>query len=300
MKKKGRICGTIGLILSLALAGGTVIYSTMFDKNAVGKAEKPFGAATTGSVFNRKGFDETKKLVDETEGLLLGTQKDGTYKSFSLNWTQHWTQLWTTKEQETYLIDHTSEFVYFTDANYTYIKGTSRDARQRTIQIDAFEYVLDKVNSVWYERTNYYVTAEKVTDDTRGKISDLPFEKAADVPLLDKAKWKIIEDENTFKGIKNITTFEALRKSFTSLSDDNKLKIDPTGIFSFKDTANFANYARKPESEIKFTVGIVPTIYRSYYLADVKVNVANTFAYSNLNNTKVSLPDSLKKAMEAK
>ena len=62
MKKKGRICGTIGLILSLALAGGTVVYGTMFDKNAVGKAEKPFGAATTGSVFNRKGFDETKKL----------------------------------------------------------------------------------------------------------------------------------------------------------------------------------------------------------------------------------------------
>lgn len=42
MKKKGRICGTIGLILSLALAGGTVVYGTMFDKNAVGKAEKPF------------------------------------------------------------------------------------------------------------------------------------------------------------------------------------------------------------------------------------------------------------------
>ena len=36
MKKTGRVVlGTIGLILSLALAGGTVVYGTMFHKNAV-------------------------------------------------------------------------------------------------------------------------------------------------------------------------------------------------------------------------------------------------------------------------
>ena len=46
MKKKGRICGTIGLILSLALAGGTVVYGTMFAENAVGKAEKPIGSCS--------------------------------------------------------------------------------------------------------------------------------------------------------------------------------------------------------------------------------------------------------------
>ena len=71
MKKKGRICGTIGLILSLALAGGTVVYGTMFHGNTVGKAEKLVGSST-GTVFDgwfkHTGFDETKALVDQTVG----------------------------------------------------------------------------------------------------------------------------------------------------------------------------------------------------------------------------------------
>ena len=119
MKKKGRICGTIGLILSLALAGGTVIYSTMFDKNAVGKAEKPFGAATTGSVFNRKGFDETKKLVDETEGVFEGTNKDAKYKSYTLSFNSSYSVTYKTETGQK-VNDVNTEGVIYTDADYSY------------------------------------------------------------------------------------------------------------------------------------------------------------------------------------
>ena len=147
MKKKGRICGTIGLILSLALAGGTVVYGTMFAENAVGKAEKPIGSAT-GNVFdgwiNKSGFDETKTLVTESGGIFDGSKKDGKYKSYSLSFTQ--TSTITTTGEGAQTVNSLTKGVIYTDSDYTYLKLTDRYFEGRTTTISAEEYEIGRAH----------------------------------------------------------------------------------------------------------------------------------------------------------
>lgn len=157
MKKKGRICGTIGLILSLAIAGGTVVYGTMFHGNTVGKAEKLIGAST-GSVFdgwiNGTGFDATKTLVDETAAVAAGkAASDATYKSYSLSFSYTQTASVTADETETVVQTYTDGVVY-TDASYTYIKYTTRMTDDRAVSVGSVEYALVKESGAVYVRTN--------------------------------------------------------------------------------------------------------------------------------------------------
>lgn len=295
MKKKGRICGTIGLILSLALAGGTVIYSTMFDKNAVGKAEKPFGAATTGSVFNRKGFDETKKLVDETEGVFEGTNKDAKYKSYTLSFNASYSITYKTETGQE-VSDVNTEGMIYTDADYSYIKISSKTLSGRTYSVTAAEYAFSKPKSDrYYVRSNTYTALSNPSDSVLGDKAKWT-ERAFEDDVIDGTELLLYGVYEAFGGMAEIFEFGA---------SEDKILIGATGEYSFKGPAQAAD---KYEAECRFTVGCRPTVRYTTSVTDPK-NVSSpiskmtqtiVFSYSNLNNTKVSLPDSLKKAMEAK
>ncbi len=281
MKKKGRICGTIGLILSLALAGGTVVYGALFDANSVGKAEKPFGE-TTGNVFdgwfNKTGFDETKKLVDESGGIFDGTGENTKYTSYSLSFRVTET-VKTDKAGKVTIVNAYREGVVYTDNNYTYLKLIERSEEGRTATVTAGEYVLAKKDSAWYKRTNTAYSA------LSGNVRD--------IPLLDKAKWT-----KSSEAVGTEAVFYKLSEVFQSVSATNGVYIDMAGEYYFKNTAMATGDAK---SECRFTVGLCPTIRYTYDQPEKEgVAVVSTVAYeySNLNNTKVSLPGSLEEAMK--
>lgn len=287
MKKKGRICGTIGLILSLALAGGTVVYGTMFAENAVGKAEKPIGSAT-GNVFdgwiNKSGFDETKTLVTESGGIFDGSKKDGKYKSYSLSFTQ--TSTITTTGEGAQTVNSLTEGVIYTDSDYTYLKLTDRYFEGRTTTISAEEYVLSKSDGVWYARTNTSAATENV-DDT---------------PLLDKAKWERVTDAASSAAnlLQMSFVFGQMTEVFGSVNSDNPVYLGLTGEYHFKDTSVTADYLK---GDCRFTVGLCPTIRHTLSLSETDETksygtITTALQYSNLNNTKVDLPDSVKEAMK--
>ncbi len=285
MKKKGRICGTIGLILSLALAGGTVVYGTMFAGNAVGKAEKPIGSAT-GNVFdgwiNKSGFDETKTLVTESGGIVDGSKKDGKYKSYSLSFTQ--TSTITTTGEGAQTVNNLTEGVIYTDADYTYLKLTGRYFEGRTTTISAGEYVLSKSDGVWYARTNVSAATENVND----------------TPLLDKAKWEQMTETSADQYILASSIFSYMTEVFGSVNSDNPVYLGLTGEYHFKDTSVTADYLK---GDCRFTVGLCPTIRHTLSLSETDETksygtITTALQYSNLNNTKVDLPDSVKEAMK--
>ncbi len=285
MKKKGRICGTIGLILSLALAGGTVVYGTMFAGNAVGKAEKPIGSAT-GNVFdgwiNKSGFDETKTLVTESGGIFDGSKKDGKYKSYSLSFTQ--TSTITTTGEGAQTVNNLTEGVIYTDADYTYLKLSGRYFEGRTTTIEAGEYVLSKSDGVWYARTNTSAATENVND----------------TPLLDKAKWEQMTETSADQYILASSIFSYMTEVFGSVNSDNPVYLGLTGEYHFKDTSVTADYLK---GDCRFTVGLCPTIRHTLSLSETDETksygtITTALQYSNLNNTKVDLPDSVKEAMK--
>ena len=285
MKKKGRICGTIGLILSLALASGTVVYGTMFAGNAVGKAEKPIGSAT-GNVFdgwiNKSGFDETKTLVTESGGIFDGSKKDGKYKSYSLSFTQ--TSTITTTGEGARTVNNLTEGVIYTDADYTYLKLTGRYFEGRTTTISAGEYVLSKSDGVWYARTNVSAATENVND----------------TPLLDKAKWEQMTETSADQYILASSIFSYMTEVFGSVNSDNPVYLGLTGEYHFKDTSVTADYLK---GDCRFTVGLCPTIRHTLSLSETDETksygtITTALQYSNLNNTKVDLPDSVKEAMK--
>ena len=282
MKKKGRICGAIGLILSLALAGGTVVYGTMFHGNTVGKAEKPFGSASTGTVFDgwihQTGFDETKALIDESGALVNGTAAENAkYKSFSLSYASSSTV--TQKTGETYkVMQAQEEYEIYTDENYTYVKGSIRTMEGRTATVEAQEYALNKSANAWFVRTN----SSNLTETTD------------DFLLSDKAKW----ERMSMTGSELDELFKMLSKVFTAVSDSNPVYIDMTGEYFFDIPSE-----EKGTSTCRFTVGTCPTIRYFSELSkkdspDAYETMSATFRYSNLNNTKVDIPASLEEAMK--
>ena len=189
MKKKGRICGAIGLILSLALAGGTVVYGTMFHGNAVGKAEKPFGGASTGNIvdnwINQEGFDKTKKLVDESAPLINGEEiKDAAYSSFSASYSGSTTSA--VKDKNTNRVTSVTiqlEGKIYTDKNYTYLKEVERTMSGREAKVSVYEYVYRKEENMAFSRTNTASTPQT--------------EAVNDLLLLDKAEWARISSAGT-------------------------------------------------------------------------------------------------------
>lgn len=280
MKKKGRICGAIGLILSLALAGGTVVYGTMFHGNTVGKAEKPFGGASTGNVFDGwsgsiKGFDETKKLVDESDALVNGkAAENAKYKSFSLSVVSGTTI--TAKTGEKYnVLQIQEEYQIYTDKNYTYVKSLMRTTQGRTATVEAQEYALNKSANAWFVRTN------------SSELTETP----DDILLSDKMKWERISSA----GSPLYAVFPALSQAFTAVNESNSLYIDATGE-SFFDISSVL--AEKETGTCRFTVGACPTIRYFTELSkkdspDSYGTTSATFRYSNLNNTEVNIPASL-------
>ncbi len=287
MKKKGRICGTIGLILSLALAGGTVVYGTMFAKNTVGKAEKPIGSAT-GNVFdgwiNKSGFDETKTLMTESGGIFDGSKKDGKYKSYSLSFTQTSTMTVTGDGAQT--VNTLTEGVIYTDADYTYLKLSFKNFEGRTTTISAGEYVLSKSDGAWFARTNVSSATENV-DDT---------------PLLDVAKWEQMTETSSDQAYILLASsmFGRMTEVFGSVNSDNPVYLGLTGEYHFEDTSVTAE---GQTGECRFTVGLCPTV--RYCMEISETEETKTYGtmsidlhYSNLNNTKVDLPDSVKEAMK--
>ena len=276
MKKKGRICGTIGLILSLALAGGTVVYGTMFHGNTVGKAEKLIGSST-GTVFDgwfkHTGFDETKALVDQTVGLAEGNAAtEGGYASYSLSFNYSSMISVKVNDKET-LKQGTAAGVIYTDAAYTYVKYTTRTIDDRAATVESEEYVLVKETGAVYIRTN-----------------PSPYTEAPGDQMLysDVATWKY--SGTTF----DVPSFLDLTGVFASVSADNKVYITPTGEYKF----NAASLPEGDEGVCKFTVGFCPTIRYTLTTTGTKEaggDSTTTLAlqYSNLNNTKIELPDSL-------
>ena len=287
MKKKGRICGTIGFILSLALAGGTVVFGTMFYNNTVGKAEKPFGASTGNVIegFTKGvGFEETKLLVDESMGVLDGSKTDGKYTSYSLSFSN--VSSWTTKADKTEtVVNDRLEGVVYTDANYTYVKYTANVVAERKTEIKAFEYVLDKKTSEIYYRTNNKDSAKTETPE--------------DVLFADKAKWaKTTGTAEAFDVA--LEQLKSASKMFAKGKEQNKVKLNPMGEYFFE--GKFAG-DEDMTTECRFTVGMCPTIRVTGTLNKAKDSAGYgvgslVLNYSNLNNTKVELPESLKEAMK--
>lgn len=264
MKKKGRICGTIGLILSLALAGGTVVYGTMFYGKAVGKAEKPFGAST-GNVFEgwikKTGFDQTKKLVDESSGVFEGTSAEYEYKSYSASYN-----MTLTAKTENWA-NYRDEGTIYTDESYTYLKGVVYSMAGRRTTVEAYEYVLVKESGAWYARTN-----------------TSPYtESGDDALLLDKAKWAVSDGPE-------FMYFDAFSAAFDAATE---LCITPFG------EQYFTLEEEGVETECRFTVGTCPTLRLATSVAEDEASYESTVAigYFNLNNTEVSLPESLKEVI---
>lgn len=275
MKKKGRICGTIGLILSLALAGGTVVYGTMFHGNTVGKAEKLVGSST-GTVFDgwfkHTGFDETKALVDQTVGLAKGNAAtEGGYSSYSLSFNYSSMLSVKVNDKET-VMQGTAAGVVYTDAAYTYVKYTTRTIDDRATTVESSEYVLVKETGAVYTRTN-----------------PSPYtETPGDSMFSDVSTWKYSGE--TF----DVPGFLDLTEVFASISTDNKVYITPTGEYKF----NGPVLPEGAEGVCKFTVGYCPTIRYTMTTTGTKEaggDSTTTVAlqYSNLNNTKIELPASL-------
>lgn len=292
MKKKGRICGTIGLVLSLVLAGGTVVYGTMFHQNAAGSAKSPVGDST-GNYFvswvKRDGFGETKKLIDESFVAVSATsEENATYKSYTLDYST----------TATYKADDGTTSVYmqkatvYVDESYTYLKTFVRGLDGGEVEADAYEYIFVKETGKVYFRTNAVLT-----------------ESAADAPLLDTSAWAV-DTEGTYEGFaafgvamtQTVAAFDAAGSEGSSV----ELRIDfLTGEYFFEDRTALSAFDEGSTAEYRFTVGIAPTVRYSLSgkITDEEkktseVNYTYTLGYSCLNNTKVNIPDSLAEILE--
>ena len=285
MKKKGRICGAIGLMLSLALAGGTVVYGTMFHGNAVGKAEKPFGGASTGNIvdnwINQEGFDKTKKLVDESAPLINGEEiKDAAYSSFSASYSGSTTSA--VKDKNTNRVTSVTiqlEGKIYTDKNYTYLKEVERTMSGREAKVSVYEYVYRKEENMAFSRTNTASTPQT--------------EAVNDLLLLDKAEWARISSAGT--DAQNVVLL--FSNLFTAVREGNECFMNIlTGEYYF-DLAPLCTKGEKGTCTL--TAGTCPTIY--YYMETSSKDSPDYYGsstmalhYSNLNNTEVNIPDSLK------
>lgn len=300
MEKKGRICGTIGLLLSLALAGSTVVYGTLLDKNAVGKAEKPFADKSAGTVFNDwfgksssddNGFVRARILVNNSMALFNGSKGESdTFASYSLSFTvtESLTVVKNKTETEAYesVTNTETSGVVYMDGNYTYLKYIQKTAAD-TVTADIYEYLLDKETGVWWECANGAGAAwTETADDTR-------FE------LLKKSTWKKSDD---FNG--NFYFLRLMADQFVASKDNADATIDILGSYHFVPAEE--GVFKGAENECVFTLGPAPMIRYTSSLKRPEKPVTNdaygtrtvVFNYSKLNNTKVCLPESLEEAMK--
>lgn len=270
MKKKGRILGTIGWILSFAMVGGVLVYGAMFDKHTVGKANKLIGESTGNVVaaFTKgEGHDETKTLLSDTaESLYAAPATDATYTSFTMKVTYK-------KEIGSAYSD--LESMIYADANYTYVKVSTVSYADRTTEQYAEEYVFVKASGEYWVRQN---------NGTGGAIA------SGDSAYLANAKWTKNGTLTIAPGFKE--TVKYFSDSFAKI---DKVTFSVTrGMFTFDDPVYTA--AEEGDSaKFAFTLGLNPVINYSTTAKDGGAHYS--LAYSNLNNTKVDLPESLKTEM---
>lgn len=89
-KKKGIVRGVLGFILSLILAAGALVYTSMFDVLGAAKVGNPVGGSSTGNVFTaylgKETFTESHTLIDDAYAA-IGNSSASKYKSFTLEYS---------------------------------------------------------------------------------------------------------------------------------------------------------------------------------------------------------------------
>ena len=274
MKKKGRISGTIGFILALALVGGTVVYSTMFDGNAASKASKPFGDAT-GSVITGftggNGYDETKTLVSDT---ILGANQK--YKSYTVDFSIS-SQFTVETDGKTVVTASSESGTIYFDGKYSYVKVDVSACVDGVVAVNSYAYVTNvETNETWYRQG---IKPQASTG------ADLPMDTE-----WSKEIWSITDKDVTPTFA---TVISGVGEGFCSL---NNVK------FNFL-TGQYEQEQKQSNISVlySFTVGMMPKIY--YCSTIEKANgvtqygtASVTLAYSNLNNTTVVVPSAVKGA----
>lgn len=270
MKKKGRVCGTIGFLLAVALVGGTVVYSSMFDAHAAAKAQKPIGTATgnfVNAITKKEGYDETKKFVTESV-TLIESKGTGTYTSYSSKFSLRYESK--IKEGGADILSVTElSGVLYTDDAYTYITAEATIYTDRETEYERADVVYDKNNGdLWVMAPVSY--PQNGTDTSYFK--DVKWEKEESASLDDL-------------GISEV--FELIASAFESTAE---VKFDYlSGAFSFETVAEGAT------DKCTFTVGYSPRITRvtTVSVSGSYMYVNATIDYSDLNNTAVNLPKTL-------
>lgn len=279
MSKKGRVGGTIGFILALALVGGTVVYSTMFDANAAAKANKPLGSST-GNVVSayaeKKGVEKTRELAMETlmtNQWFAAPSESAVYQSYSLSF-EYSTDILTTAGKETTMTAEDLKGVVYSDKNYTYLKMnvSSVSEKQATAVYTEIFYV--KESGTYWGRALPYA------------------QNPNDTLMLGEAEWTTIDG---FSGLGLEATNLYTVSLLTLLSNDANWKFNYlTGQFTYEEKAG------DNKAECTFTVGYSPrltlTMNESMKEGEYKMETSSSYVvnYSNLNNTVVNVPESLK------
>lgn len=272
MKKKGRVSGTIGFILAVALVGGTVVYSSMFDVFAAGKSSKPFGDAT-GSVITGftggDGFSETKTLVNDT--IVQGSGEK--YKSYTLDFDIS-NQYTTEANGKTVVTVYNESGTYYYDGAYAYAKVDVSLYTEGKVQVNSYAYIQNVENGeVWYRQG---------TDPQTSTGADLPVGVE-----WSKTPWAT-EGEVGFTFLEIVS---GVGEGFCAL---NNVKFNfLTG--QYEQEIKAANVS----ALYSFTVGVMPKIYYCSTIEKAagvtQYGTANvTLTYSNLNNTTVVVPSAVK------
>ena len=287
MKKKGRIAGTIGLILSIILAGSTIVYGTMAHKNSEGRSW--FGGDSTGNYFSDtwgknkdQGLKKTLELVADTYAG-IGGAKVSKYSSYTADFTYTLTQK---------TLEGTENILYNTtvssNAKYAHITEVARYTGAREVEMRISEYFLVKTGeSKIYKRNNTTMTTSDSDDE-----------------ILDKATWSLVTEGNLTETMFG-SFIEMLGSKMSAVEEKKVAHNKLTGEYTFSDGEHVA--AMKEAGFLKdtikvdysFSVGKAPTI--NYVMQGEKKDRAvsaymtASVNYSCLNATIVDLPKSLTK-----
>jgi len=271
MKKKGRISGTIGWILSVALVGGVVVYSTMFDQYATGKAGKNLGSSTgniVSALTKGEGLDETKKLLAEAnDSMFAKPAADATYKSFSFDYSM---SSYISAGENVAFVE--SDGSVYSDAAYTYMHVVASTHENRTTTVAEYEFVYDKEANKLWEHGSIVAGATET--------------------------WTVVSMEDaevvaTLIPVSVLGMFYEIGNAATGAKWDLM-----SGGFQFTIPAE-----EGVSQAAYFTLGYNPTFNYSGEATQeaegVKTLMRTTMSmnYTNLNRTEVNLPEALKTAM---
>lgn len=287
MSKKGRVGGTIGFILSLAIVGGTVAFSAMFNPYASAKSKKPVGDATGNVVTaytKKEGFTETKKLVEDTFGRWFAPVETGAkYKSFSMDFNIS-LETTVTADKKTVVQNVDYDGSVYSDELYTYLKMNASGVDGSTVSSVYTEMFYSKKSGECFTRALAY--AQNPQDSAM--INEVEWAESTDVATGDSSVLDFVDD--CFSTVSLLFQNEA-GWEFDYVS----------GLFKLDEEAkqNGAEY----RTSATFTVGFNPRVMLTVYTADDKkenvVSEGISFSYSNLNNTVVNVPETLKSKVGA-